>query len=223
MKLKVVLKPGRTFHMMACWQCWFILHAAHYFFLAVPPPKLYLQVNPMQVTLDPLSLLWLNAFSRSMQRALAPPPSVPPPTPPYMDVHLEAVRQRVSYYLYNWKGKLWHPLKQFCLLTWGISMPPFCCHTEICSRVYIPIHLKPSPLCWRALLQYGGRSKLKTLYRYEYRSVETDNSQYTIISNFIRACFHWIPENNEEKAELLREGVHFSTPERYGRALMLQS
>ncbi|KAK3865682.1 hypothetical protein Pcinc_028724 [Petrolisthes cinctipes] len=61
----------------------------------VPPPKLYLQVNPMQVTLDPLSLLWLNAFSRSMQRALAPPPSVPPPTPPYMDVHLEAVRQRL--------------------------------------------------------------------------------------------------------------------------------
>ncbi|XP_069995587.1 bridge-like lipid transfer protein family member 3B isoform X1 [Penaeus vannamei] len=57
----------------------------------VPPPKLYLQLNPIQVTFDPLSLLWLNAFTRSLQRTIV---TEPPPSS-YLDVHLEAIMPRV--------------------------------------------------------------------------------------------------------------------------------
>lgn len=63
------------------------------YLLAVPPPKLYLQLNPVQVTFDPLSILWLNSFGRSLQRALVTEPA---PPPSYLDVHLEAVMPKVS-------------------------------------------------------------------------------------------------------------------------------
>ncbi|KAK8387641.1 hypothetical protein O3P69_018272 [Scylla paramamosain] len=58
----------------------------------VPPPKLYLQLNPVQITFDPLSILWLNSFGRSLQRAVL---TDPPPPPSYLDVHLEAVMPKV--------------------------------------------------------------------------------------------------------------------------------
>ncbi|KAG0696865.1 UHRF1-binding protein 1-like [Chionoecetes opilio] len=58
----------------------------------VPPPKLYVQLNPIQVTFDPLSILWLNSFGRSLQRAIV---TEPPPPPSYLDVHLEAVMPKV--------------------------------------------------------------------------------------------------------------------------------
>ncbi|XP_071525078.1 bridge-like lipid transfer protein family member 3B isoform X2 [Panulirus ornatus] len=57
----------------------------------VPPPKLYLQLNPVQVTFDPLSILWLNSFARSLQRAIVTEPS----PSSYLDVHLEAIMPRI--------------------------------------------------------------------------------------------------------------------------------
>ncbi|XP_068247106.1 bridge-like lipid transfer protein family member 3B isoform X2 [Palaemon carinicauda] len=57
----------------------------------VPPPKLYMQLNPLQVTLDTLSLLWLNSFGRSLQRAIV----TETPTNSYLDVHLEAIMPRM--------------------------------------------------------------------------------------------------------------------------------
>ncbi|XP_045598835.1 bridge-like lipid transfer protein family member 3B isoform X2 [Procambarus clarkii] len=56
----------------------------------VPPPKLYLQLNPLQVTFDPLSILWINSFARSLQRATVTEPS----PSSYLDVHLEAIMPR---------------------------------------------------------------------------------------------------------------------------------
>ncbi|XP_064088502.1 bridge-like lipid transfer protein family member 3B isoform X3 [Macrobrachium nipponense] len=57
----------------------------------VPPPKLYMQLNPLQVTLDTLSILWLNSFVRSLQRAIV----TETPTNSYLDVHLEAIMPRM--------------------------------------------------------------------------------------------------------------------------------
>ncbi|XP_042219696.1 UHRF1-binding protein 1-like isoform X3 [Homarus americanus] len=57
----------------------------------VPPPKLFLQLNPVQVTFDPLSILWLNSFAQSLQRAIVTEPS----PSSYLDVYLEAIMPRV--------------------------------------------------------------------------------------------------------------------------------
>lgn len=59
----------------------------------VPPPKLYLQLNPIQVNFDPLSILWLNSFAQSLQRAIVTEPS---PTS-YLDVHLEAIMPKAIF------------------------------------------------------------------------------------------------------------------------------
>ena len=58
----------------------------------MPSSKVYVQVNPVQNILDSLTLLWMNAFGRSLQEAVAPNP----PQPTYIDVHLETIMPRVS-------------------------------------------------------------------------------------------------------------------------------
>ena len=63
------------------------------FVTSVPSPKIYVQVNPVQINLDPLSILWLNAFGRNLQEALQPQSN---PTT-YIDVHLESIMPRVSF------------------------------------------------------------------------------------------------------------------------------
>ncbi|CAL4091023.1 unnamed protein product, partial [Meganyctiphanes norvegica] len=57
----------------------------------VPPQKVYLQVNPIQITLDPLSILWLNSFGRNLQRSIIKESQ----TPSYIDVYMEAIMPRV--------------------------------------------------------------------------------------------------------------------------------
>ncbi|XP_076064331.1 bridge-like lipid transfer protein family member 3B isoform X3 [Oratosquilla oratoria] len=62
----------------------------------VPPPKMYIQCNPMQINLDPLSVLWLNAFTMSLQQAIqVQKASASSSSSSYVDIYLEAIMPRV--------------------------------------------------------------------------------------------------------------------------------
>ena len=51
--------------------------------------------NPIQLNVDPLTLLWLNAFALNLQRSVKML-SVEQTDPPYLDVKIEAIMFRVS-------------------------------------------------------------------------------------------------------------------------------
>ena len=55
----------------------------------LPPPKLFAYFNPIQLTLDPLTVLWMNAFALNLQRSVKLL-SVEQAEPPYLDVKVEA-------------------------------------------------------------------------------------------------------------------------------------
>ncbi|KAF2352371.1 hypothetical protein FHG87_016871, partial [Trinorchestia longiramus] len=59
----------------------------------VPPPAVYGCVCPVLVTLDLLSVLWLNAFGRALQLAVLPDPASSPPQ--YLDMHVQFIMPRV--------------------------------------------------------------------------------------------------------------------------------
>ena len=59
----------------------------------LPPPKLFAYFNPIQFTLDPLTLLWLNAFALNLQRSVKML-SAEQSEPPYLDVKCEAIMFR---------------------------------------------------------------------------------------------------------------------------------
>ena len=50
-------------------------------------------VNPLQVMVDPVTVLWLNAFVCNLTRSLST--STAPESPPYVDLRLEAIMPRV--------------------------------------------------------------------------------------------------------------------------------
>ena len=60
----------------------------------LPPPKLFAYFNPIQLSLDPLTVLWLNAFALNLQRSVKML-SLEQTDPPYLDVKIEAIMFRV--------------------------------------------------------------------------------------------------------------------------------
>ena len=63
-------------------------------FISVPPPKLFAYFNPIQLSVDPLTFLWLNAFALNLQRSVKML-SVEQSEPPYLDVKIEAIMFRI--------------------------------------------------------------------------------------------------------------------------------
>ena len=61
----------------------------------MPPPKLFAYFNPIQLNVDPITTLWLNAFALNLQRSVKML-SVEQTDPPYLDVKIEAIMFRVS-------------------------------------------------------------------------------------------------------------------------------
>lgn len=60
----------------------------------LPPPKLFAYFNPIQLTVDPLTTLWLNAFALNLQRSVKML-AIEQTDPPYLDVKLEAIMFRI--------------------------------------------------------------------------------------------------------------------------------
>ena len=50
-------------------------------------------VNPVQVIVDPVTVLWLNAFACNLTKSLAASGGSAPP--PYLDLRLEAIMPRL--------------------------------------------------------------------------------------------------------------------------------
>ena len=71
-----------------------------YFCISVPPPKLFAYFNPIQLNVDPITMLWLNAFALNLQRSVKML-SVEQTDPPYLDVKIEAIMFRVSFEILN--------------------------------------------------------------------------------------------------------------------------
>ncbi len=64
----------------------------------VPPPKFFAYINPIQLCLDHLTVLWLNAFSLNLQQSVKML-ALEKGEPPYLDVKIEAIMFRVSFHL----------------------------------------------------------------------------------------------------------------------------
>ena len=71
----------------------------------MPPPKFFAYINPVQIHLDPLTLLWLNAFSLNLQQSVKSL-TLEKTEPPYLDVKVEAIMFRVGSILIFLKIKL---------------------------------------------------------------------------------------------------------------------
>ena len=65
----------------------------------MPPPKFFAYINPVQVSVDPLTVLWLNAFSLNLQQSVKML-ALEKGEPPYLDVKIEAIMLRVILYHY---------------------------------------------------------------------------------------------------------------------------
>lgn len=81
-----------------------ILHAefTYYYYpgdipFPLPPPKFYMQVNPVQVHFDVCSCLWLNAFLLNLHHSLMAAQPQPPSSLPYIDVKIEAIMPRIIF------------------------------------------------------------------------------------------------------------------------------
>ena len=61
----------------------------------VPPPKFFAYINPIQLSVDVFTVLWLNAFSLNLQKSVKAL-SIEQGEPPYLDVKIEAIMFRVS-------------------------------------------------------------------------------------------------------------------------------
>ena len=65
--------------------------------IPVPPPKMFAYFNPILLNVDPLTVLWLNAFALNLQRSVKML-SVEQTDPPYLDAKIEAIMFRVSWF-----------------------------------------------------------------------------------------------------------------------------
>lgn len=61
----------------------------------LPPPKFYVQLNPIQIYLDVMSLLWANSFALNLHQSLQKNVQEMNSSLPYVDVKIEAVMPRV--------------------------------------------------------------------------------------------------------------------------------
>lgn len=65
----------------------------------VPPPKFYVQVNPIQILFDVDSCLWFNAFALNLYQSLADSKQdISASDYTYIDVKIEAILPRVIKY-----------------------------------------------------------------------------------------------------------------------------
>lgn len=65
----------------------------------MPPPKFYVQLNPIQVNFDVCSCLWLNSFALNLHHSLMNKDTQTVHTSSnfmYFDVKIEAILPRVS-------------------------------------------------------------------------------------------------------------------------------
>ncbi|CAH0560093.1 unnamed protein product [Brassicogethes aeneus] len=82
-----------------------ILHAEfiYYYYpndvpFPLPPPKFYVQVNPIQVVFDVDSCLWLNSFALNLYQSLvASKAEIPQSDLTYIDVKIEAILPRINF------------------------------------------------------------------------------------------------------------------------------
>ncbi|KAK7794549.1 hypothetical protein R5R35_009669 [Gryllus longicercus] len=81
-----------------------ILHAefTYYYYpgdigFPLPPPKFYVQINPVQVRFDVCSCLWLNAFLLNLHHSLMATKPQQPAAMPYIDVKIEAIMPRIIF------------------------------------------------------------------------------------------------------------------------------
>ncbi len=61
----------------------------------MPPPKLFAYINPVQINLDPITVLWLNAFALNLEKSVKAM-SLEKGEPPYLDVKIEAIMFKVG-------------------------------------------------------------------------------------------------------------------------------
>ncbi|KAK3923200.1 UHRF1-binding protein 1-like [Frankliniella fusca] len=61
----------------------------------LPPPKFYVQLNPIQVYFDVLSVLWANSFALNLHQSLQKSVTEMNSSLPYVDVKIEAVMPRI--------------------------------------------------------------------------------------------------------------------------------
>jgi hypothetical protein len=70
----------------------------------VPSPKFYVQLNPIQIIFDLITLLWLNAFTLNLHKNLMSTQAVTQATSSsedtnklmYFDVKIEAIMMKVT-------------------------------------------------------------------------------------------------------------------------------
>lgn len=63
-------------------------------FYSVPAPKFFAYINPIQISLDPITCLWLNAFALNLGQSVKKLADEKA-EPPYLDVKIEAIMFRV--------------------------------------------------------------------------------------------------------------------------------
>ncbi|CAG9864349.1 unnamed protein product [Phyllotreta striolata] len=64
----------------------------------LPPPKFYVQLNPVSVMFDVDTCLWINAFALNLFKSLANSTSeVPVSSYTYMDIKIEAILPRINF------------------------------------------------------------------------------------------------------------------------------
>lgn len=67
------------------------------FFILVPPPKFYVQLNPIQINFDVCSCLWFNSFALNLHHSLmGKNKQLSSSRLIYFDVKIEAILPRVS-------------------------------------------------------------------------------------------------------------------------------
>ena len=86
----------------------------------VPPPKFFAYINPVQIHLDPLTLLWLNAFSLNLQQSVKSL-TLEKTEPPYLDVKVEAIMFRVRMLSLFWSTM--HSTLMFSQVTHSSKFP----------------------------------------------------------------------------------------------------
>lgn len=71
--------------------------------ISVPPPKFYVQLNPIQVVFDVDSCLWLNSFGLNLYQSLLSSKQDLQKASQYtyIDVKIEAILPRVRRLFYN--------------------------------------------------------------------------------------------------------------------------
>lgn len=86
-----------------------------FLYVAVPAPKLYVQLSPVRISVDVQSVVWLGAFlphvARALKREELSKEDVP--QPPYMDVRMESIMPKVCFF-YTFYIKKLHSRLQLC-------------------------------------------------------------------------------------------------------------